>query len=151
MNEKLKVYTCDPKIGKAIEGFLRTNHPDAEIRWKGKRGDKIIMKRSSRETTTIKFVRDVEQETTIITFGYIKWVVRGILYGRMGIWPTMIAQADSNGFVENMADILGKYLGLRFWARVECQKPMGFFSIVKGLIRRNLKRPFITVKVLFKP
>ena len=130
---------------------MRTNYPEAELRWKGKRGDRIIMKRSSMETTTIRFVNDVDQNTTVITFGYIKWLVRGILYGRMGIWPTLIAQADSNGFVEDMADKLGKYLGLRFWARVECQKPMGFFSIVKGLIRRNLKRPYIIVRVLFKP
>ena len=151
MNKKLKVFTFDPQIGKAIEGFLRTNYPEAELRWKGKRGDRIIMKRSSMETTTIRFVNDVDQNTTVITFGYIKWLVRGILYGRMGIWPTLIAQADSNGFVEDMADKLGKYLGLRFWARVECQKPMGFFSIVKGLIRRNLKRPYIIVRVLFKP
>ncbi len=151
MNEKLKVFTSDSKIGKAIEGFLRTNYPEAELRWKGKHGDKIIMKRSSMETTTIRFVSDARQKNTIITFGYIKWVVRGILYGKMGIWSTLIAQSDSNGFVEDMVDKLGRYLGFRFWARVECQKPMGFFSIVKGLVKRNLKSPFITVRVLFKP
>ena len=43
MNQFLMVNAYDPRMGKAIEGYLHTNFPEAEVKW-GKKGERIIMK-----------------------------------------------------------------------------------------------------------
>ena len=133
MTENLKIYTYDPQFWKVLESYLRTNFPQAEIKT-GKKKDRVVMKRSTREKLTIRFVGDPQQKTTRLSFHYMKWVVRGILYGRMGVWPTLVAQSESYGFTEKLASEMGRYLGTRYWTKAESIKPKGvqpdtFFAV----------------------
>ena len=150
MKQFLKVYTYDPRMGKAIEGYLHTNYPEAKVKW-GKKGDRLIMKRTGWERLVIRFVGDPIQKNTRVTFGYMRWKVKGIHYGLMGVWPTLIAQADSDGLEETLAEGLGRYLGLRFWVRVECLKPRNLLLRMLDFILRCQKTPYVIVSVLFKP
>lgn len=124
MDSTLKLYAYDPNFIKVLESYLRTNYPEAEIR-RGKRDDRLIMKRSSRERLTIRFVGHPQQKTTCLNFSYMRWRILGIHYGFMGIWPTLVALSDSNGFIESLASGLGRYLGTRYWTKAECIKPTG--------------------------
>ena len=150
MNEFLKVYTYDSQMGKAIEGYLHTNYPEAEIKW-GKKGDKLLMKRTVLERLVIKFIGDPVQKSTRVTFHYMRWKVKGVHYGLMGIWPTLIAQTASDGLEESLADGLGCYLGLRYWVRVEYLKPRNLLLRMLDFILRCQKPPYVVVSVLFKP
>lgn len=136
MNEFLKIYTYDPQFEKTLEGFLRTNYPEADIK-KSKRKDTLVVKKSAKEKLTIKFEGDPQQKTTIVSFRYMKWVVRGIHYGLMGIWPTPVALSESNGFEEDMSAQLGRYMGARYGVRAEFLKPTGIKTdtfFVAGLL-----------------
>ena len=150
MKQFLKVYTYDTRMGKTIEGYLHTNFPEAEVKW-GKKGDRIIMKRGMWERLVIRFVGDPVQKITRVTFGYMRWRVKGVHYGLMGVWPTLIAQADSDGIEESLANGLGRYLGLRYWVRVECLKPRNLLLRMLDFILRHQKPPYVVVSVLFKP
>lgn len=124
MDSTLKLYAYDPNFIKVLESYLRTNYPDAEIRH-GKRDDRLIVKRSSWERLTIKLVGHPQQQTTCLNFAYVKWRVLGIHYGSMGVWPTFVAQSDSNGFIESLAKGVGRYLGTRYWTKAEYVEPIG--------------------------
>ena len=150
MNQFLMVNAYDPRMGKAIEGYLHTNFPEAEVKW-GKKGERIIMKRSAWEHLVIRFVGDPVQKSTRVTFSCMRWRVKGVHYGLMGVWPTLIAQADSYGLEETLAEGLGRYLGLRYWVRVDCLKPRNLLLRMLDFILLRQKSPYLVVSVLFKP
>ena len=150
MNEFLKVYTYESRMGKAIEGYLHTNYPEAEVKW-GKKGDKLIMKRTVWERLVIRFIGDPVQKSTRVTFHYMRWKVKGVHYGLMGVWPTLIALTDSDGLEESLAEGLGRYLGLRYWVRVECLRPRGLLLRTLDLVFRRRNPPYSVVGILFKP
>ena len=150
MKQFLKVYTYDQRMGKAIEGYLHTSYPEAKVKW-AKKGDRLIMKRGVWEHLVIRFVGDPVQKNTRVTFGYMRWKVKGVHYGMMGVWPTLIAQADSYGLEETLAEGLGRYLGLRYWVRVDCLKPRNLLLRMLDFILLRQKSPYIVVSVLFKP
>lgn len=122
MKEILKIHKNIPRFGKVLEDYLRTNYPKAEIK-KGRRENTLMMKISARERLTIRFESDSQQQTTTLSFLYRKWVVRGIRYGVLGVWPTPVAITGYDGFEEELAEKLGRYLGIRFWAKTEILKP----------------------------
>ena len=124
MQEILKIHKYIPQFGMVLEKFLQSNYPEAEIQ-KGRRGNTLIMKRSARERLMIRFESDSQQQNTILHFSSYKWVVRGIRYGMLGVWPTPIVISGAGGFEENLAENLGRYLGMRFWAKAELLKPKG--------------------------
>ena len=150
MNEFLKVYTYDSQMGKAIEGYLHTNYPEAEVKW-GKKGDKLLMKRTVLERLVIRFIGDPVQKSTRVTFHYMRWQVKGVHYGLMGIWPTLIAQTASDGLEESIAEGVGRYLGLRYWVRVECLKPRSFLLRILDLLLRRKNPLYSVVDIPFKP
>lgn len=124
MKEILKIHKYIPQLGKVLEEYLRTNYPEAEIK-KSRYENTLIMKRSAKERLTIRFERDSQQQTTILYFLYYKWVIRGIHYGMLGVWPTPIAMTESNGFEEYLSEKFGRYLGIRYWTKVEFLKSKG--------------------------
>ena len=137
-------------MGKAIEGYLHTNYPDAKVKW-AKKGDRLIMKRGVWERFVIRFVGDPVQKSTRVTFGYMRWKVKGVHYGLMGVWPTLIAQTDSYGEEESLAEVLGRYLGLRYWVKVEYLRPRNILRRMMDTIFRRPRKPYDVMKVLFKP
>ena len=109
----LLLHTSDPMLWKAVETCLRTRYPEAEIR-KGKKNESFVLKRTSNERLKIRICVNRKENTTRFTFSNLHWAVRGIRYGMLGVWPTLIFDSDSCGLIEDAAESLGRYLGHRF-------------------------------------
>ena len=149
----LLLHTCDPMLWKTVETCLRTRYPEAEIR-KGKKNEDFVVKRFSNERLKIRITANREENTTRFTFSYLHWGVRGIRYGMMGVWPTLIFDNDSYGLREDVAESLGNYLGMRYWKKTEYYQRIGFWKHTRQYFLRKDKSvpvPSYEVKTLFKP
>lgn len=148
----LLLHTCDPMLWKAVETCLRTRYPEAEIR-KGKKNESFVLKRSSNERLKIRIRANREENTTRFTFSYLHWGVRGIHYGMFGVWPTLLFDNDSRGLIEDVAEGLGNYLGMRFWTKTECYLRVSFWKRIRlFLFRKDRSVPVSSyeVKTYFK-
>ena len=152
-NRCLLLHTCDPMMWKAVETCLRTRYPETEIR-KGKKNESFVVKRSSNERLKIQISINREEKNTRFTFSYLHWEVRGIRYGMLGVWPTLVFDNDSCGLIEDTAEGLGRYLGMRFWKKTEYYQRIGFWKRIRLFFLRKDKSvpvPSNEVKILFKP